>query len=400
MYGAGNIGRGFIGARFSAAGYRVGFVDINMELIDALNARGSYPVDVVTSQEQRELTVGNVYGIDGRDNDLVAGEIASADAMATAIGVNVLRFIAKPIAMGLARRAATGRPLNIIICENMLGADSYLRGLILKEIPELADYVNEKVGFVEASIGRMVPVVTEEKRLGDPLRVYVEPYDILPVDKDAFRGEIPDDVPGLYPYAPFGLFIERKLFIHNMSHALCAYLGALRGYEYVWQAAGDYDIRYCALAAITSSAAAVAAENGGDMAMIVAHGKDLLYRFTNTALGDTVARVGRDTRRKLGPSDRLIGALRLCEKHGVEASYICIGVAAGLLFAPEGDESSAEVSAFAASDGVPAALEKYSEYSGSYVSLIAEIYAALRGGASLIDVMKDIDERCGKTITV
>ena len=74
----------------------------------------------------------------------------------------------------------------------------------------------------------MVPVMTEEKRQGNPLRVYVEPYNILPVDKDAFKGEIPD-VPNLYPFAPFNLFIQRKLFMHNMSHALCSYLGNLRG---------------------------------------------------------------------------------------------------------------------------------------------------------------------------
>lgn len=401
MYGAGNIGRGFIGQSFSLAGYKVGFIDINMEVIDALNKCGEYPVNVVTTEKNEEIPVKNVYGIDGKDIELVSDEIAACDMMATAIGVNVLKFIAKPIAKGIEKRAKqSDKPLNIIICENLIGADKFLKGLILNEIPELKDYVEEKVGFIEASIGRMVPVMTEEKKAGNPLRVYVEPYNILPVDKAAFKGEIPTDVSNLYPYTPFDLFIERKLFMHNMSHALCSYLGYLRNYEFVYQAIADYDIRYCALSALISSAEAVAKENGENVKMLLDHANNLLYRFTNVALADTVARVGKDTKRKLGSNDRLVGALKLCEKHKIDASYICIGIAAGLIFAPQEDASSVEVSEYAKENGVKAALKTYSDYSGEYVSLIEEIYNELKSGKSLSEIMKNIDGKNGKKIIV
>ena len=401
MYGAGNIGRGFIGQTFAAAGYRVGFIDINMEIINALNARGEYPVNVVTTEENIELPVKNVYGIDGRDVEKVSDEIARCDMMATAIGVNVLKFIAGPIAKGIKKRAAgSGKPLNIIICENMIGADEYLKGLVLAAIPECKDFVEENVGFIEASIGRMVPVMTEERRAGDILRVYAEPYNILPVDKAAFKGEVPDDVGNLYPYAPFSLFIQRKLFMHNMSHALTAYLGNLRGYEYIYRAIDDFDIRYCALRALTSAALAVAAENGAEIAGLIKHAEDLLYRFTNTALADTVERVGRDTQRKLGENDRLVGALKLCEKHGVDASYICVGIAAAMLFAPESDASSAEVCAFAAENGVAETLCKYSAYTGGYTDTVAAIYADLKAGKTLAEVIGAIDKTAGKQTIV
>ena len=104
MYGAGNIGRGFIGKIFSQSGYKVGFVDINEQVIARLNQDQCYPVEIVSNDGVKNLTVNNVYGIDGKDVELVATEIASADAMATAIGVNVLKFIAKPIALGLKKR--------------------------------------------------------------------------------------------------------------------------------------------------------------------------------------------------------------------------------------------------------------------------------------------------------
>lgn len=401
MYGAGNIGRGFIGQSFSAAGYKVGFVDINAEVIDALNKDGKYPVNVVTTNKNEEYTVKNVYGIDGKDINVVSDEIAECDLMATAIGVNVLKFIAKPIAEGIKKRFENGgRPLDIIICENLIGADEYLRGLILKEIPELSDFVCEKVGFIEASIGRMVPVMTEEKKAGNPLRVYVEPYNVLPVDKAAFKGGIPQDVTNLYPYEPFNLFIQRKLFMHNMSHALCAYLGNLRGYTYVYQAVNDFDIRYCAFRALVSSALAVSKENGAEIKPLIDHAENLLYRFTNTALADTVERVGKDTRRKLGSNDRLIGALKLCEKYGIDATYICIGIAAGLLFSPISDVSSVEVCAFANNNGAKKALKEFSDYDGKYVSVIESIYASLKEGKNLSEIVSERDEIAGEKVKV
>ncbi len=401
MYGAGNIGRGFIGQTFSNAGYKVGFIDINQEVISRLNQDKSYPVNVVTSEENKELIVQNVYGIDGKDVELVSNEIASCDMMATAIGVNVLKFIAKPIALGIKKRYENGgRTLDIIICENLIGADEFLKGLIKAELPELSDYIDNKVGFIEASIGRMVPVMTEEKKQGNPLRVYVEPYNVLPVDKNAFKGGIDKNVTNLYPFSPFNLFIQRKLFMHNMSHALCAYMGFLRDYEFIYETVADYDVKFVALRALMSSALAISKENGVEIEGLVMHADNLLYRFQNTALADTVARVGKDTKRKLSSSDRLIGALKLCEKHGVNALYLCIGIAGGLLFNPDGDESSAEVSNFVKINGVEKTLETYSDYTGKYVSVIKDVYNELKDGASLKDVIKMIEEINGKEIIV
>ena len=116
MYGAGNIGRGFIGQLFSSEGYSVGFVDINKEVIGRLNQDKEYPVDVVSNDGTEEIIVKNAYGIDGTDEELVANEIAAADIMATAIGVNVLKFIAKPISKGLKKRfEQNAKPFNMVV---------------------------------------------------------------------------------------------------------------------------------------------------------------------------------------------------------------------------------------------------------------------------------------------
>ena len=400
MYGAGNIGRGFIGPLFSKSGYSVGFIDINQQVISKLNEDNSYPVNVVTSNENVEHIIKNVYGIDGTNLDLVASEIAMADVMATAIGVNVLKFIAKPIALGLKKRFEEGaKPLNIIICENMIGADGYLKGLIKDQIPEYSKEIDEKIGFVEASIGRMVPALPEEKKQGNFLRVAVEPYDILPIDKDALKGEI-SDVKNIYPFSPFNLFIQRKLFMHNLSHATCAYLGYLKNYEYVYEAVNDYEIRYVAYRALTQSALALSIENKVDIKILLEHAENLLYRFQNVALGDTIERVGKDTIRKLSENDRLIGALNLCEKHGVSSNILCVAIASAMFFNVGSDERSVELCAFAKENGAKKTLEKYSNYKGEKVEVIETLYSMLKDGKSLTELIKYCDDLSGKETKV
>ena len=400
MYGAGNIGRGFIGQVFSDAGFNVGFVDINKEVIGKLNADKEYPVDIVSNDGIDERIVKNVYGIDGTDIELVSDEIASADIMATAIGVNVLKFIAKPIALGLKKRFEQNKkPFNIIICENLIGADEFLKELIKEQIPEYTERIDNEIGFVEASIGRMVPVVTEEKKKGNILRVYVEPYNILPVDKDAFKGEIPK-VSNLYPYSPFNLFIQRKLFMHNMSHATCAYLGFLRNYKYIYETVNDVDIKLVAYKSLVQSALAIANENGVEIKDLLSHAENLIYRFKNVELGDTVERVGKDTIRKLSNNDRLIGAIILAEKHTLPCEYLCIGVAAGMCFAPKDDERSVELSNYASENGVKATLNKYCGYNGKMVNLIETLYNKIKASEKLSDIISYVEEVGEKEIRV
>ncbi len=334
MYGAGNIGRGFIGLLLSQSGYEVSFVDVNDTVIEAMNASHRYPVDILVEDGVREEWAENISCVDGKKPELVAEAIAKADVMATAVGVNILKFIAAPIAGGLKKRWEEGNdtPFNIIICENLIGADKVLRDLIAQNLEEAeTKKLDSLVGFVEASIGRMVPVQTPEMQKGNPLRVCVEAYDILPLDKAAVRGEFPP-IKNVIWYAPFSYYIERKLYIHNMGHAMTAYLGDLLGCEYIWQAIENPTVELLVIRAMTASAIALAKRHNGDTAALYAHVQDLIRRFANRGLGDTVKRVGGDLRRKLSSGDRLVGALRMCQEQNVDSIYIEAAIAAALCF--------------------------------------------------------------------
>ncbi len=339
MYGGGNIGRGFIGQLMFQAGYSVGFVDVNKDLLNTLNTEKQYPVRILKGDSYDEVMVQNVYGIDGSDIDAVASAIAEADLCATAVGVNVLKFIVKPVKEGIVRRFTVGnkKPLDIIICENLIGADEFLKGMISDLMTEEERKFLDKVGFVEASIGRMVPIQTDEMKDGNPLRVCVERYDRLPVDKAAFRGELPP-IENLVPFSPFSYYIERKLFVHNMGHASTAYLGQYLGCDAIWESIGHADVELIVLRAMQASALAMSKKYNVPYQGLNEHVENLVYRFSNRQLGDTNARVGGDIKRKLSPNDRMIGALNLCKEQGVCADYLEIAIAASLLFTREGED--------------------------------------------------------------
>ena len=390
MYGGGNIGRGFIGMLLSGSGYEVQFVDVVDAVINTLNEKHEYPVRIIRTGGHEDIAVKNVSAVDGKDPKAVAEAIAEADIMATAVGVNVLKFIVGNIAEGIKlRRSRGGAPLNILICENLMDANKVIEGMIKEYLNEEEKaWFDENIGLVEASIGRMVPVQTEEMKDGDPMRVCVESYGFLPVDKDAFKGEIPA-IKNMVPFAPFDFYLKRKLYVHNMGHATCAYLGDLLGLEYIYEAIDKDEVYIIVKGAMEESARALSKKYGVELEAVMLHITDLLDRFTNAALRDTCKRVGGDPTRKLNPADRLIGSSSLALEVGVTPAYIAIGAAAGLvryINEAEGMEQGE-----AAAKSVLSDLCKL-DTEGELATLILGAYKMIIDGKSLGEIRRAADK--------
>ncbi len=314
VYGGGNIGRGFLGQLLYESGYETVFVDVNQALIDTLNSDKSYPVKIVCNDYQKDILIKNIRAV---HSEHAKEEISTADIIFTSAGVKVLPYIAPVLKAGLEKRSSG---VDIIICENLIHADKYLRDLIQP---------SDNIGFVEASVGRMVPVITDDMREGCLTKVWVEPFCTLPVDKAAFKNPIPQ-IKGMIPSEPFEYYIQSKLYLHNMGHAIAAYLGMKKGYDYIWQAMAEESIYEIVKNAMYASALALHFEHGKPKDEIIAYADDLLGRFQNKYLGDTTKRVGRDTERKLAADDRLLGALKLCQKHHVPTDNIKRGIVSAL----------------------------------------------------------------------
>lgn len=380
IFGGGNIGRGFIGQLFCESGYEVTFVDVDKELIEAMNRDHSYHLQTVSNAGVKDYTIGPVKAVNSNDKEAVAQVIDNAEICATSLGANVLKFVAPNIAYGLLVRAKRNAPpINFIMCENLHGAAAIMRDLVKKSIaPEAEEYLEKKTGFVSTVIGRMVPVPTPEMRAQDVTLVKVEPYKELPVDRSCFVGEIPQIV-AMTPYDNFEIFTARKLYIHNCGHALMSYTGFQRGYKMGYEAMEDPEIRAFMLAGLRESVDGICADLGADSKWLYDHVDDLLGRFANRMLGDTLFRLGRDPIRKLAAEDRLTGAANLACKHGQKPVHLAWGIAAALFFNPAEDASAQQLQTMLKEKGPEATLEEVAGIkSGSALAaLVMDAYAKL-----------------------
>ena len=280
------------------------------------NARRSYTIRLVTNERTEEVQVGPVTAPHSDEVDAVADVLARAGGRRDGGGCR--HPGAGGACGGAGHRPPCGdrqlRPFNLILCENLHGAAEIFRRYgVVAHLPEaLRAFAGEHIGFVDTVIARMVPPLTPELRAADPSLILVEPYKELPVDRDAFVGPIPPVV-GMIPYAPFAFFTERKLYIHNAGHATLGYLGYLRGYEYGYEALADDEIYFQARGAMEESALALTRKFRLPPGALLANIDDLLHRFGNRALGDTILRLGRD-RCASSLGDRL--ARRGCQRTG------------------------------------------------------------------------------------
>jgi len=318
---------------FARAGWEVVFADVNSELVRLLQKERRYRI-LIKDENPEEICIENIRALDAADQDAVAREIASADLAATAVGAYALPSVYALIAAALERRGASKRPLDILICENVLRGAELFRDGLKPLLP--ADFPFDKmVGLIETSIGKMVPIMPEDVRRSDPLLLYAEAFNTLIVDRRGFLGPVPD-VPGLDAKDNIAAYVDRKLFIHNLGHAAAAYIGHVVHPDavFTWQVLDDREVQNAARQAMWESARALMLRypyefDEHDQSE---HIEDLLRRFANRALGDTVHRVGRDLPRKLGPEERIIGALRLHQQEGVPAPYTTLTLACALLF--------------------------------------------------------------------
>ncbi len=336
QFGAGRIGRSFIAQLFSQSGFKVIFIDIDKTIIDELNKRNSYPVIIKADDGDQLINVKHVKGIVANDLDNVDKAIADADIAAISVGQRALPAVAKSIARGLLVRQtkSLNNPLDIILAENLRNANHVLKMLLKESLP--ADYpLDDLIGLVETSIGKMVPIMPEEAVNNDPLMVYAEPYNTLILDKQAFKNPIPD-VKGLAPKENIKAWVDRKLFIHNLGHAATAYLGNEHhpSKKYIWEVLEYPEVKQTVRQAMLEAASVLMFNYPADFtrAGLEKHINDLLKRFSNKALGDTVYRVGCDLERKLGANDRLSAPIRIAIENNLPYSNMLSALISGFSF--------------------------------------------------------------------
>jgi len=335
LFGAGKIGRSFIGQLFSRGGYEVVFIDNFKPVIDELNRRRNYNV-VIKAEKESVINIQNVRGIHVDNIKLVKHEVSTASIMAVSVGQNGLKSVIPLIAGGLLERykfiGAT--PLDIIIAENIRNGAEFLLQELEKYLPE--DFpLNDRVGLIETSIGKMVPIMLQKDAEEDLLQVFAEPYNTLILDELDFKNPIPEIV-GLAPKKNMKAWVDRKLFIHNLGHATAAYLGFQKypSANYIFEVLSDQEIHEATRKTMLQSADILMGLYPEDftLSQLEEHIDDLLSRFQNKALGDTIFRIGCDLYRKLSPEDRLVAPIQAAISLNKPYDLIFEALVAGISF--------------------------------------------------------------------
>jgi mannitol-1-phosphate 5-dehydrogenase len=364
QFGAGNIGRGFMGQLLWEAGFEITFVDADKQLVALLNDRGRYPLQLLDaySKKRRTVVVDGFTAISTDQRDKVATAIMQASLVTTAVGVKNLDTVSCLLAEGLGRRFEQNPiPLDIFLCENMFGAADLLEKQVTQHLPEsIQQWAKKNIGFVGTSVARMVASDSQHRR-EEPLLITADSYHRLPYDRQASKAGDPG-IEGFYPVQHFGAEMERKLYTHNLGHASLAYLGYLRGYTYIHESFEDELISSAFENALdeTSQALLKRYPDALDPQEHWHVRRDVRIRFGNPMMKDTIVRVAKDPIRKLGPEDRLIGSARLCLEKGIFPENIACVCGAALCYDFEGDAEALELQEMIRTQGIERTLERVS----------------------------------------
>ncbi|ALO65517.1 mannitol-1-phosphate 5-dehydrogenase [Arthrobacter alpinus] len=337
-FGAGNIGRGFVGLLLHNAGYEIVFADVAEALINELAAAESYDVHEV-GENATVRTVNNFRALNSAASaDAVVAEIATADILTTAVGPNILKFVAPLIARGIAARDAALAPLQVMACENAINATDILEAAVRSDDSVDEDTVNSAAVFANTAVDRIVP----NQAPGQGLDVTVETFFEWVIDRTPFRGNEPviDGATFVDDLAPY---IERKLFTVNTGHASTAYFGYAAGIEKISDAMADPGVQAQVRAVLEETKALLVRKHEFAPADQEAYVQKILLRFSNEFLPDTVNRVGRAPMRKLSRHERFIGPAAELAENGVTPVALLAAIGAALHFDDAADAEAVEL---------------------------------------------------------
>lgn len=336
-FGAGNIGRGFVGLLLHEGGYELVFSDVSAPLVAAINAASEYTVHEV-GEGGVDKTVTGFRAIDSStDAETLVDEIATADVVTTAVGPTILKFVAPHIVAGLALRDPSLAPLQIMACENAIGATDQLREHVVDIAGDSWDALEARAVFANTAVDRIVPA-----QAAGGVDVTVEPFYEWAIERGPF-GDAPPHIPGAHFVDDLEPYIERKLFTVNTGHATTAYFGAQAGIERISDALADPAIAAKVEAALEETSALLVQKHELDPEVQGQYRATILRRFRNPALPDTVWRVGRQPLRKLSRHERFVGPAAEAIERGLPVDALVAAMAAALEFQDAEDAQAVEL---------------------------------------------------------
>lgn len=326
------------------SGYEVVFVDVMDKLIEQLQKTKSYTVTEVSDEGEATFTIDNYRAINSKTNESeVVEEIATADLVTCAVGPNILKFIAAPIAKGIDARKGDRNPLAVIACENMIGATDKLQSFIEEKLSTTSKSdLKDRARFANSAIDRIVP----QQAADAGLNVRIEKFYEWCVHEKPFadaKGGHPE-IQGVHFVDDLTPFIERKLFTVNTGHATAAYYGHAKRKQSIHEAMEDPEIRHAVEEALEETSHLIVNKHGITESDQKDYVNSIIRRISNPALEDYVDRVGRAPMRKLSRNERFVGPAAELAEQGDDVDGLLHAIEMTLRFQDvEGDEESKQL---------------------------------------------------------
>ena len=359
IFGAGKIARGFIGHLLFLSGIDFVFVEKADALVDLINQRGQYTVNVLGSPEKNTLVTG-ITALKFSQKAEISKRIAEADCIFDAVGGKNLPELVPFLTAGIEERAKTNpKPLNIVTCENWkLPADILRNGIRESISPEFAQFFEENVGITEAVIMRSAIESTPDLLVQDPLIVNVQDFWELPYDASRLKTPLPENMICQKPIYQFTGFLERKFYTYNAANGTTSFVGALLGHKYIADAAHDERILKILDGVYRETATALSKKHNLDFDDQWAFTRTSLRKLQDRNIVDYIERNARDPMRKLGKDDRLVGSARLCMEYGVCPECLAIAIACAMHYEEPTDEFANQLREIRLSGGYHAVLQQ------------------------------------------
>ena len=342
----------------SEAFRRLVVAEVVPEVVEAVRLEGGFfCVNIAHRDRVESACIGPVEIYDPAveaDRVVLLAAITEAEEIATAVPSVAFYVSEKPgsihrlLAEGLCQKAELEGPRAVIYAaENHNHAAEILEAAVMDLIHlERLSAVRARVRFLNTVIGKMSQVVVDPLDVraraltpitpGYPSAFLVEAFNRILISKIQFPEPFQRGISILQEKDDLLPFEEAKLYGHNATHAVLGYLGALLGAQRVADLQEQPGVLSFARAAfIDESGAALIRKHAGLDPLFTPDGyqefaDDLLERMTNPFLVDMIERVTRDTERKLGWNDRLVGTIRMALKQRITPRRYSLGAAAAL----------------------------------------------------------------------
>jgi mannitol-1-phosphate/altronate dehydrogenase len=323
IIGAGALGLGYLAERM-AKDYAVCLADLaeRAPLLRRIESERGCTLNVcgAGARERRRVEGDFSFAImDG--GPAIAAALASADLVLTAVGARALPSVVSAI-----RGILNGRSdkVWILFCENGLNVAASQRPAFAPHVTVVDTVMSRMCRFGEPAEDALVPLWP-----GHDVRLVVESYEYLPVDKELCQRGPFSPVFDLVESADFALWEHVKLFMHNGMHAYVSYHAHLEGAARFPQVSPRIRAEAERVMLEEVVPAILFHHRQARRETIHAYGRELLARFFDPCFDDSIERGVRGVREKLAPGERLVAGADFIRAAGIEPRGYASTVAAG-----------------------------------------------------------------------